>query len=133
MAFVRVDVDGVNEAIAKLNLMVADIASMPDAYDDIGDRIVNVARSIAPFQTGALANSIKADNTGDSATITAGGPSRRKHGGGVYASIAHGGTYTHRSKGPRPFLTLATAASDEYMEDRVEREIQGIIRKLGLT
>lgn len=131
---IRVRVTGAQEVIRQLEQVQVRKERLGDAFDQIGQRAVGLARMLVPFQSGALARSIRHDvNNRTRLTLVAGGPSTRSHGGGVYASHVHYGTYTHRSKGPRPFLANAARMVEQYAENRIENEMERIIRRAGLA
>lgn len=124
MANIRVDVDGVKEVVGRLTMFRKQVMDMSDVYDFIGERLANDARMFAPFLTGRLAASIRHDADGNSVSVF----SRL-----VYAPIAHEGRYTHRRKGPRPFITQSMNKNRAWIEDEVEDELEAIIRRLGLN
>lgn len=131
-ASIRVDVVGAREVAAQLSSVRRQSDNLEDSFQRIGKRVVRDARMLVPFLTGALARSIRESAGSMRATVIAGGPSTRKNGGGVYASIAHYGTYTHRSKGPRPFLTRAMERNEGFAERTIENQLEAIIRRVGL-
>ena len=128
----RVEVSGVFQVINSLRRFGQRSGKLKDAFKKIGKRVKSDAIPLTPTQTGALANSIRNSEANMRTTISAGGASRRKHGGGVYASIATYGTYTHSGKGPRPFLQTSMRQNVDYAEDQIETEIESIIRRTGL-
>lgn len=129
---IRIDVDGIHQVLAQLKTFDKQSNNLSDSFERIGNRVVADARMLVPFMTGALARSIRERSSKMRTTVIAGGPSTRKHGGGVYASIAHYGTYTHRSKGPRPFLTQAMEKNERHAERTIENQLEAIIRRVGL-
>lgn len=132
MTGVSVKVDGILNVISSLTKLGQRSGDLKQAFDRIGKQVKQDAIPLAPTATGALARSIRAGRTKNKATVRAGGASRRSHGGGVYAPIAHYGTYTHRSKGPRPFLTTAVQQNQGYARREISNELSSIIRTLGL-
>lgn len=132
MAGVSVKVDGILNVISTLTRFGQRSGDLRQAFDRIGNKVKQDAIPLTPVATGALARSIRAGRTKNKATVRAGGASRRSHGGGVYAPIAHYGTYTHRSRGPRPFLTTAAHRNAGYARNEISNELQGIIRQMGL-
>jgi len=129
---VRVKVTGESQVIASLRAFGRQASNL-DSIEDISNRMKRLAITLAPVQTGALARSIEARPMKNRARIVAGGPSRRSHGGGVYAKIAEYGKYTHRSKGPRPFMRTAVEKTEGYARRKIENELETIARRLDLT
>lgn len=103
-----------------------------DSFDRIGLHMKKVAMAIVPTQTGALARSIEVNVNRNRASISAGGPSRRSHGGGVYAGIAEYGTYTHSNKGPRPYMRTALKEGGRYAMGEIENELDRLAKRFGL-
>lgn len=130
---VRVSVDGVYHVIGALTAFGTRSGDLKPAFRRIGLKVAQEAKPLTPRSTGALARSIRAGNQKMKATVRAGGASRRTHGGGVYAPIAHFGKYTHRSKGPRPFLYQAARQNRDYAQHEIQSEIRSIIRRMGLS
>jgi hypothetical protein len=129
----RVEVSGVLQVIGTLTRFGQRSGDLKDAFKRIGDKVKRDAIPLTPTQTGALANSIRSGNSKMKASVRAGGASRRSHGGGVYASIATYGSYTHSGKGPRPFLQTAARQNTDYAQEQIENEIESIIRRMGLN
>lgn len=133
MAGVRVRVDGIYQVIGSLTRFGQRSGDLKQAFRRISQKVSDDAKPLAPRSTGALANSIRPGNQKMKATVRVGGASRRSHGGGVYAPIAHFGTYTHRAKGPRTFLYTAANRNQDYARDEIQQEIRSIIRRMGLS
>jgi len=129
----RVRVEGVKTVVSTLKLFGATADDLRDAWSKVSGRIKLEALTLVPRDSGALARSIRTGKGKSKAIVRAGGSSRRKHGGGVYAPIAHFGTYTHRSKGPREFLYVAARNNAGYARDVVDNELGSVIRRLGLA
>lgn len=133
MADIRVRVTGIQEVKHALRMINIQKENLSDPFDEVGLKAVAFARMLVPFQSGALAKSIRHDtNERSRLTLAAGGPSRRSHGGGVYAGHAHYGTYTHRSKGPRPYLSAAAQMAERLAVVSIENYLESIIRRNGL-
>lgn len=134
MARMRVRVTGIEKVIRQLQQVNRQKENMSDANRQTGRTAVALARSLVPFESGMLSKSIRADhNRRTRLTLVAGGPSRRSHGGGVYASVVHYGKHTHRQKGPRPFLWEAMQRSQNTAERNMEGQLERIIRRAGLS
>ena len=132
MARIRVRVTGVASVISTLSRFGSQASDLKDAFARIANKVKRDAIPLTPHSSGRLAASIRAGKGKSRATVRAGGPSRASHGGGVYAPIAHYGTYTHRSKGRRPFLTTAMSQNRDYARNELSREIQSIINRMGI-
>lgn len=134
MASIRVRVTGVEKVIRQLEMVNQKKDNLSDPFDQVGRRAVAFARMLVPFASGALAASIRHDvNNRSRLTLVAGGPSERSHGGGVYAGHAHYGTYTHRYKGPRPYLSAAAQMAERHAVVSIEDYLERIIRRNGLA
>lgn len=133
MTRVRVRVTGTQQVAVALRQIGEQSGEMRDVFAKISNKIKRDAIPLTPTQTGALARSLKANPSNMRASVKAGGSSRRSHGGGVYAPIAHWGQYTHKSKGPRPFLSTAAEMNEDYAVDQIEKKIRSIIRQAGLS
>lgn len=129
---VRIRVSGIARVITTLTRFGEKTSDLKDAFKRIGDKVKQDAIPLTPHASGRLAASIRAGKGKSKATVRAGGASRATHGGGVYAPIAHYGKYTHRGKGPRPFLTQAVQDNKDYARQELSNEIQGIIRRMGI-
>lgn len=132
MARIRVRVTGVASVISTLSRFGSQASDLKNAFARIANKVKRDAIPLTPHSSGRLAASIRAGKGKSRATVRAGGASRASHGGGVYAPIAHYGTYTHRSKGRRPFLTTAMSQNRDYARNELSREIQGIINRMGI-
>lgn len=130
---VRIRVSGVAAVVSTLTRFGQKTGDLKRAFEKISARIKQDAIPLTPHATGRLAASIRQGKGKNRATVRAGGNSRMSHGGGVYAPIAHYGTYTHESKGRRPFLTTALNMNRGYAKDQIEDEINSIISNMGLN
>lgn len=128
----RVVVRGVQKVLRQFELLQRNKENLHNAFRLTGKHGERIAITLAPFETGALIKSIRSDYSQSRATLIAGGPSTRKHGGGVYAPISEYGTYTHRSKGPQWFLHRAMNRSVNAAERNIEKDLEGIIKRVGL-
>lgn len=134
MAKVRVRVTGIEKVLKALKRVNRLKDNLSDANRQTGKSAVALARSLVRSQSGRLAKSIRADvNKRTRLTLVAGGPSTKSHGGGVYASVFHYGKHTHRTHGPRPFLTQAGERSKATASKNMENEIESIIKRAGLS
>lgn len=129
----RVRVSGVREVVATLARFGASSDDLKAAWARISGRVKTDALALVPRDSGALARSIRTGKGKSKAIVRAGGNSRRSHGGGVYAPIAHFGTYTHRGKGPREFLYVAARQNADYARRTVDNELGDLIERLGLA
>ena len=80
---------------------------------------INIAKTLAPFDTGALRGSIRASATQKQVAIRA----TKKRKGYLYPAIYEYGGRGMREYGPRAYLNPALAAT----EDRVVRDIANAI------
>lgn len=132
MQRVRIRVTGVASVISTLSRFGQKASDLKEAFARIADKVKRDAIPLTPHSSGRLAASIRAGKGKSRATVRAGGASRASHGGGVYAPIAHYGTYTHSGKGKRPFLTTSRDQNLGYARDELSKEIQGIINRMGI-
>lgn len=129
----RVRVSGVREVVGTLAHFGASADDLKAAWARISGRVKTEALTLVPRESGALARSIRTGKGKSKAIVRAGGNSTRKHGGGVYAPIAHFGTYTHRGEGPRPFLYEAAQHNAGYARQTLDTELGDLIERLGLA
>lgn len=129
---IRVEVSGVAQVISTLTRFGEKASDLKAAFGRIANKVKSDAIPLTPHSSGALARSIRAGKASGRATVRAGGASRRSHGGGVYAPIAHYGKYTHRQKGERKFLTTAAYKNQDYAVRELSNEIQSIINRMGI-
>lgn len=129
----RVKVEGVKTVVSTLKAFGLEADDLRTAWAKVSGRIKLSALALVPKDSGALARSIRTGKGKSKAIVRAGGSSRRSHGGGVYAPIAHFGTYTHKGKGPRMFLYQAAESNASYARHVVDEELGNVIRRLGLA
>lgn len=119
-----IKVDGLRQTIRAFERLGVEVADLKRAFTRIGENVVQEARSIAPKQSGRLANSIRASRTKNKSIVRAGA-------GLQYAGVIHYG-YPARNIEPQPFLTDAVARKQAESVRLLEIELADLIRKVDL-
>jgi len=109
-------------AFRELRLKVRDLHR---AWKRIGAKIKADAVPLTPFLSGALVSTLRQGNTKTQAVVRAGG--RRVE----YAGVQNYGWPGHNIQA-KHFLNLALEANEDYAEDEVAREIDRLVRGVGL-
>lgn len=104
-AAMTVRIEGLKELRAALKKAGADMESVKDAMGAIGDTVATAARPQAPYESGALAATIRANRAAGRATVMAG--SARV----PYALPIHWG-WPRRGITGRPFVLEAAQATE---------------------
>lgn len=120
-----VRVHGLRETVRSLERMGVEVKDLKEAFKRIGTLIKDDAQTRAPSVSGKLAGSIRPSNAKNKALIRAGGARV------VYAGVIHYGWPGHNIS-PNPFLTDAIEANEGEVQDTLERELNRLIRSLGL-
>lgn len=126
MARDGLQITGLREAIRDLEKLGVSVQDLKDAFGQISDQVVSEAGRIVPVQSGKLAGSIRPARTKNKAVVRAGSSSV------PYAGVINYG-WSARGIGPTEFLTgPANDNADEWAR-QIDRNLQDLIRKYGLT
>jgi phage gpG-like protein len=120
-----VHLKGLREAVRSIEELGVEVQDLKAAFKKAGDLIAGVAKGRAPKKSGALAATIKPSNTKNKSVIRAGSAKV------VYAGVIHYGWPGHNIE-PHPYLTDAVAEKQDEAVDVVEKELNKLIRSLGL-
>lgn len=120
-----VRVEGLRETVRSLERFGVEVKDLKAAFKRIGNIVVGDARTLVPKKTGRLAASIKPSNTKNKSIVRAGG------GRIPYAGVIHFGGYNNIE--PHPFLTEAVSRNQTKAVSELDKELNELIRKLGLT
>lgn len=121
---VRVRVEGLNRVTRKLARAGADAEDMRGLMHSIGQIVVDAAD--APVLTGRLSGDIRAGRGKTKAVVRAGGARV------PYAGVRHYG-WPARGIEPAPFLTDALSARQQQIYSALERGMNDLLAKNGLT
>lgn len=122
MSTMRIDVDGLTQAVSSFKVFEREVSDLNDAFRNIGADTVATARAKAPKLTGRLAGSIQATNGTNEVTITAGS-------GLEYAGVQEYGWAGHNIEGQH-YMYRALDVGNALEE--VDGSIDKVIRRLGL-
>ncbi|WP_143545358.1 MULTISPECIES: hypothetical protein [unclassified Rhodococcus (in: high G+C Gram-positive bacteria)] len=134
---ISVAVKGRDQLITKLAKFRASVRQFNSAFDRIGAFMFDNAINEAPEFTGALKGSHRLKSTAMQASVSAGGPGRTSHGGGIYVAAQHNGgfargSYGPHKVGPNPWLDRALMQSTPRAIAIIEEEVGIKIKLAGL-
>lgn len=122
----EVGIVGLRQFIKELETLGVDVQDLKQAFNRIGNIVVQSARQIAPVRSGRLAESIRASYQKNAATIRVGSV------GVPYAGVIHFG-WPHRNIEKNPFLYRASEATRDQVVQAVQDELSRLIDQLGLN
>ncbi|OZC88352.1 hypothetical protein CH282_09495 [Rhodococcus sp. 06-418-1B] len=124
MAGLRIDVefDGKDELVAKLAMFAKTSRQLKPAFQQITSRALVTGRFQAPRYGGKTRASLKGKASNLQSHLSAGGGSRRSHGGGIYVVMNHAGTRWD-GQSPNPWLYRTLNANRTFAVQRVRREL----------
>ena len=122
MAGYTVTIKGVNEVIRSLKAYEGAAQDLKEANSAIGSKVSTAAKATAPFQTGALAGSIRGNRALKKVQIKAGGARV------PYAGVIEYG-WPARNIEAQPFLRRAAWNNREYVKEQYSANLQAIARK----
>lgn len=125
MATFRVLVLNDKRTVNALRKAALKVSDLKDAWQRIGHAIKRDALTITPVLTGRLAESLRVGKAKRQAVVRAGNARL------VYAPIQHYGGYNNIEA--KPFLTTALYANEDTANQEIERELDRIIRRAGLS
>lgn len=121
-----VQITGLREVVRDLQKLGVSVEDLKEAFGEISDQVVTEANRIVPTKSGRLAGSIRPARTKNKAVVRAGSA------GIPYAGVINYG-WPSRGIAPTEFLTgPANSRPDEYAR-QIDRNLQDLIRKYGLT
>lgn len=123
-----IHIEGVRETVRNLEKLGVDVEDLRAAFGAISSEVVTEAQGIVPRgETGRLAGSIKPARTKNKAVVRAGTPT-----GVPYAGVINYG-YPARGIAPTEFLTTPANRDPQRHATTIERELEALIVRYGLT
>jgi hypothetical protein len=122
---VRIQVTGAEQVAAQFKALGLKSGDLSRAFAEIGDRVAHDATVLAPKETGRLAGDVRAGKAKTRATISVG---RRSV---PYAGPINYG-WPRRNIAPTRFMNRAADDKADYSADRIVREMERLIRQVGL-
>lgn len=117
--------EGLREAVRSLEKAGVELDDLKSAFKRIGQEVVDDAKANIPSRSGDLASSIRPSNTKNKAIVRAG--SARV----PYAGVQEYGGYNNIE--PMSYLRDSVEDNQQDSITELEREIQSMIRRLGLN
>lgn len=122
MAGYTVTIKGVNEVIRSLKQYKGAVDDLKDANAAIGNKVAVTAKATAPFNTGRLAGTVRANRAMKKVQIKAGGAAV------PYAGVIEYG-WPARQIEAQPYLRRAAWDNREYAKEQYSVNLQAIARK----
>lgn len=122
MAGYTVSVKGLREVVRSLNQYEGAIKDLKEANYAIGSKVAQTASATAPYSSGALARSIRANRAKQKVQIKAGGAAV------PYAGVQEFG-WPARGIEAQPFLRRAAYDNRAYVKEQYSSNLQAIARK----
>jgi hypothetical protein len=119
----RIQVTGAKELRRALKAMEHDTGDLKDIHKAAAEIVIERARDLVPYVSGALAGTHRAARRATGAAVLAGRSSV------PYAGPIHFG-WAARNISPQPWLYDALDDRRDEVAARYEREIDGLVRKL---
>ena len=118
-----VTIEGLNQTVRTVKKLGVEAADLKDAFSRIGSRATSKVKSATPVGTGRLKATVKQSRRQNSVYISAG--SKRAY----YGPFVHWGTHTIKGN---PWMTRVANAEAPHALDELQKELDQIIRQLGL-
>ena len=122
MAGYTVTIKGVNEVIRSLKQYQGAVDDLKDANAAIGNKVAVTAKATAPFNTGRLAGTVRANRAMKKVQIKAGGAAV------PYAGVIEYG-WPARQIEAQPYLRRAAWDNRDYAKEQYSVNLQAIARK----
>jgi hypothetical protein len=117
-----VTIKGVNEVIRSLKQYEGAVDDLKDANAAIGNKVAVTAKATAPFKTGSLSGTVRANRAMKKVQIKAGGARV------PYAGVIEYG-WPARNIEAQPYLRRAAWDNREYAKEQYSINLQAIARK----
>lgn len=122
MAGYTVTIKGVNEVIRSLKQYQGAVDDLKDANAAIGNKVAVTAKATAPYLSGRLAGTVRANRAMKKVQIKAGGAAV------PYAGVIEYG-WPARNIEAQPYLRRAAWDNREYAKNEYSKNLQAIARK----
>ena len=121
-----IQVTGLREVVRDLQKLGVSVEDLKEAFGAISDQVVSEANRIVPSRSGRLAGSIRPARTKNKAVVRAGSAAV------PYAGVINYG-WPSRGIEPSDFLTGPANSKPEEYARQIDRNLQELIRRYGLT
>ncbi len=122
MAGYTVTIKGVNEVIRSLKQYQGAVDDLKDANAAIGSKVAVSAKATAPYLSGRMAGTVRANRAMKKVQIKAGGAAV------PYAGVIEYG-WPARQIDAQPYLRRAAWDNREYVKEQYSQNLQAIARK----